>query len=139
MIHCAPSIPNYPDPQAGRLQAGMTIACEPFACTGKGYITERGAPEVFGLKRDPRPKDKLPANVTDALDAIAGLPFARRTLMRHMGGDANAAEEALKLLSKRRILVEYPPLCEKAGIRVSQTEHTIHILDDGIEVLTRLD
>ena len=56
-IHCAPSVPNYADAKATRLRANMTIACEPFASTGRGYVEAHGKSEVFMLKRDLRPKD----------------------------------------------------------------------------------
>lgn len=136
VIHCSPSIPNYPDPKAPRLRPNQTIACEPFACDGRGYIEEEGAAEVFGLVRRPKPKDKIPADVTDALDAMEGLPFARRSLLRHLG-DRRRVDEALRLLQKLKLLRSYPPLCESKGVRVSQTEHTIFISEDGAEVLTR--
>ena len=46
VIHCKPSIPNYPERRAGKLMAGQTIACEPFASDGKGYVDHEGRPEV---------------------------------------------------------------------------------------------
>jgi len=137
IIHCSPSIPNYPDARAGFLKAGQTVACEPFACDGKGYIEEAGKAEVFGLSRKPKPKDKLPDDLVAALDAIHGLPFARRTLRRHLDSDKRV-EECLKLLQKRKLYHGYPPLVEKPGVRVAQTEHTIFIHEDRAEVLTRL-
>jgi methionyl aminopeptidase len=58
-IHCAPSVPNYADPKAPRLRANQTIACEPFASDGKGFIDVDGVAEVFmqrRVRRDtPRP------------------------------------------------------------------------------------
>lgn len=136
-IHCAPSVPNYADAKAGRLKANMTIACEPFASDGKGMIEVDGAPEVFMLKRDVRPKDNLPADVIKAMEQSEGLPFARRDLERWLGslvrGDA-----ALKLLQKKDLVDEYPPLCEKPGVRIAQFEHTIFISETGAEVMTRL-
>jgi methionyl aminopeptidase len=136
VIHCAPSIPNYPDPKAGRLREYQTIACEPFACDGKGYIECAGNAEVFGSKRLPKPKDGLPPDIDAAVQKTQGLPFARRTLLRHLQ-DAQRVELALKLLRKAGLLVEYPPLVEKRNVRVAQTEHTIFIHPDGAEVLTR--
>jgi len=135
VIHCAPSIPNYPDPGAGRLKAGQTVACEPFVCDGKGYIESVGRPEVFGVKRKPKPRDRLPPDIEEAVLAAQGLPFARRTLLRHLGKDKRV-EEALKLLKRAKILIDYPPLVEKNGVRVAQTEHTIFIGDNGAEVMT---
>lgn len=137
VVHCAPSIPNYPDPKAGTLKANQTIACEPFVSDGKGYIDVQGAPEVFGTRRKPRSKDQLPEDIERALEATNSLPFARRSLLPWLKTKARV-EEALKLLKKRKLLVEYPPLVEKVGVRVAQTEHTIFIHEDGAEVLTAL-
>jgi len=136
-IHCAPSIPNYAEQKAGRLRANMTIACEPFVCDGKGFIEVRGGAEVFMLKRDVRPKDGLGPELERALAASEGLPFARRQLLPFLG--AGKVEDALKLLKKRGLVEEYPPLCEKPGVRVAQTEHTIFISETGAEVITRLE
>lgn len=137
VIHCAPSIPNYPDPKAGRLRENQTIACEPFACDGRGSVESAGPAEVFGLRRPPKPRDALPADIDAALQQTQGLPFARRTLLLHLGGDRKRVEEALKLCQRLKILVEYPPLVEKKSVRVAQTEHTMFIGANGAEVLTR--
>ncbi len=136
-IHCAPSVPNYADAKAGRLKANMTIACEPFASDGKGMIEVDGAAEVFMLKRDVRPKDNLPADVGKAMEQSEGLPFARRDLERWLG-TLQRGDAALKLLQKKDLVDEYPPLCEKPGVRIAQFEHTIFISETGAEVMTRL-
>jgi methionyl aminopeptidase len=137
-VHCKPSIYSYAEANAGRLRAGQTVACEPFVCDGAGYIENRGEPEVFGLKRKIKPRDRISKDVEAALESIHGLPFARRNLVEHLG-TAERVEKALQNLAKARILLDYPPLAEKPGVRVAQTEHTIFIHDDGAEVLTRLD
>ena len=136
VIHCQPTVPNYRDARAGRLRAMQTIACEPFACDGAGHIDAKGKPEVFGLKRRIKPKDKVPEHVVGAVEASEGLPFARRSLLTHLK-DEKAVEDALRLLDRVGLLIEYPPLVEKAGVRVAQTEHTIYIHENGAEVLTR--
>ncbi|MBL8734302.1 MAG: type II methionyl aminopeptidase [Planctomycetes bacterium] len=136
-IHCAPSVPNYADSKAPKLKPNMTIACEPFASDGKGYIDVDGAPEVFMLKRDVRPKDGLPAELERAMLASHGLPFARRDLERWLG-DTRRGDDALKVLRKKGLVDEYPPLCERPGVRIAQFEHTIFIHEDRAEVLTRL-
>lgn len=137
VIHCAPTVPNYPDPKASRLRANMTIACEPFVCDGRGHIEVNGAAEVYMLRRELRPKDNLPAELLAALAVTEGLPFARRQLLPVLGS-GKKVEEALKTLKKKGLIDEYPPLCEQQGVRVAQTEHTIFIGEDGAEVVTRL-
>jgi methionyl aminopeptidase len=136
-IHCAPSVPNYADAKAGRLKPNMTIACEPFASDGKGMIDVDGKAEVFMLRRDVRPKDNLPADVHKAMESSEGLPFARRDLVRWLGSLLKG-EDAVKLLKKKDLIDEYPPLCERPGVRIAQFEHTIFISENGAEVMTRL-
>ncbi|MBX3464399.1 MAG: type II methionyl aminopeptidase [Planctomycetes bacterium] len=135
-IHCAPSVPNYADPKAVKLRPNMTIACEPFASDGKGFIDVDGKAEVFMLVRDVRPKDNLAGELQRAVAQSDGLPFARRDLVRWLGS-AQKAEEALKVLLKKQLLEQYPPLCEKPGVRIAQFEHTIFIHEHGAEVMTR--
>ena len=43
----------------------------------------------------------------------------------------------MKLLGRLGLLIRYPPLAEKQGVRIAQTEHTIFIHEDRAEVLTR--
>lgn len=136
-IHCAPSVPNYADKKAARLKANQTIACEPFASDGKGMIDVDGKGEVFMLKRSVRPKDNLPKDVYEAMEASERLPFARRDMVRWLGSDKRC-EESIKLLTKKRLIDDYPPLSEKAGVRIAQFEHTIFIGENGPEVMTRL-
>ncbi len=136
-IHCAPSVPNYADSKAPRLRANQTIACEPFASDGRGFIEIDGKPEVFMLRRDVRPKDNLPGELRRAMEQSQSLPFARRDLVRWLGSLAHA-EDAIKQLTKKDLIDEYPPLAERQGVRIAQFEHTIHIHEHGAEVMTRL-
>jgi methionyl aminopeptidase len=137
VIHCAPTVPNYPDPKAARLRANMTIACEPFCCDGRGQIAEKGAAEVFMLRREIKPKDNVPADVIAAVSVTEGLPFARRQLMPVLN-TSKRVDEAIDLLDRKGLIHLFPPLCERDGVRVAQTEHTIFISESGAEVITRL-
>ena len=136
-IHCAPSVPNYHDPKAAKLRAGQTIACEPFACDGQGAIDVEGKAEVFMLRKPVKPKDNLPKDVFEAMQATERLPFARRDLVRWLGDEARC-EDALKVLLKKKLIEDYPPLVERQGVRVAQFENTIFIGEDGPEVITRV-
>ena len=53
-VHTPPQIPNQAEAGGPRLRKGMVFAIEPFACTGRGYISERGKAEVFMLVRPPK-------------------------------------------------------------------------------------
>lgn len=136
-IHCAPQIPNYDDGSNVRLKPGQTIAIEPFATDGKGYIAEVGKPEVFQQSRPLKIKDKLPEEIRQFLDAYHRLPFARRDLHRFF--TPKESEKVLAFLRKKRLLHEYPPLAEKLGVRISQHEHTLMITEDGAIPTTRID
>ncbi len=136
-IHCSPQVPNYKENSRVTLRAGQAVAIEPFASTGKGWVHDRGEPQVFQLKRRPKAKDRLPLALERFLLSLHGFPFARRDLVRAVG--AGGVEEALGLLRERKILVEYPPLAEDPGARVSQMEHTLLILEDRVVVTTDPD
>ena len=132
-VHGPPSIPNAPDASAAVLEPGAVVAIEPFATAGTGLVAESGRAEVFRL--DPRhPGDGVvPLELLEALRGFRGLPFSRRQLGAF---PVAAVEEALKILAVVGALSAYAPLVEVSGRPVAQTEHTIAVLPDGIEVLT---
>ena len=132
-VHCAPQIPNYRDGAKGRLRAGTVVAIEPFACTGRGYIRERGKAEVFMMVRPPRNARGLDRAILREIDSWRGLPIARRYLLDF---DAELVEETLSKLARQGSLMRYPPLVEEDGVMVAQTEHTMVITSDGVEVTT---
>lgn len=132
-VHTPPQIPNYGENGGGALKSGMVFAIEPFACTGKGMIRERGKTEVFMLVRPPRKATGLDKTVLREIDAWHGLPIARR-YFQHL--DRNALEDTFTKLARQGSLVRYPPLVEEEGVMVAQTEHSIFLGSDGAEVLT---
>jgi methionyl aminopeptidase len=132
-VHTAPQIPSYPERGGGKLKAGMVIAIEPFACTGKGYIKERGRAEVFMLERPPVKAKGLDRDVLREIEAWRGLPVARR-YFRHL--DREKVEEAFARLARQGVLHRYPPLVEEDGVMVAQTEHSLFLSPAGVEVLT---
>ncbi len=132
-VHTAPQIPNYGDAGGGRLEAGMIIAIEPFASTGRGFIRERGKSEVFMMVRPPRKARGLDRDVLKAIEEWRGLPVARRYFA---GLDAEAFEDTLGRLARQGSVMRYPPLVEEEGVMVSQTEHSLFLGPDGVEILT---
>jgi len=131
-VHCAPQIPSYPEGR-DRLKHGMTIAIEPFSSTGQGMICERGKAEVFMLVRPPRNARGIDKDVLKAIQAWRGLPVARRyfTDFPH-----KAVESTLAKLARQGSLIRFPPLVEDPGVMTAQTEHTMRITDEGVEVIT---
>jgi methionyl aminopeptidase len=132
-VHTAPQIPNYGERGGSRLQSGMVIAIEPFACNGRGMITEAGRSEIFMMVRPPRKAKGLDKDVLNAIMDWRGLPIARR-YFSHM--DTVAVEDTISKLTKQGSLMRYPPLVEKNGVMVAQTEHSMYVGEDGVEVLT---
>jgi len=132
-VHTAPQIPNYAEHGGGRLQEGMVFAIEPFASTGRGFIRERGKAEVFMMVRPPRKAKGLDKDVLRAIDGWRGLPIARR-YFRHL--EVEKVEDTISKLARQGSLMRYPPLVEEEGVMVAQTEHSLYLSADGVEVLT---
>jgi methionyl aminopeptidase len=132
-VHTAPQIPNYAERGGERLQAGMMIAIEPFACTGRGYIRERGKAEVFMMTRPPRKAKGLDRDMMRAIESWRGLPIARRYFREF---EPEVVDETFQKLARQGSLVRYPPLVEEEGVMVTQTEHSMYLGPDGVEILT---
>jgi len=132
-VHCAPQIPNYPERGTAHFHEGMVIAIEPFASTGRGMIREQGRSEVFMLVRPPRSAKGIDREVLNAIRDWRGLPIARR-YFTHL--DTDAVEHAISKLAKQGSLMRYPPLVEDPGVMTAQTEHSIYIGPEGVEILT---
>ena len=132
-VHCAPQIPSYGERGGGKLAEGMVVAIEPFACTGRGFIHEAGRAEVFMLVRPPRKAKGIDKEVLREMQSWRGLPIARR-YFSHL--ETDAVEDTISKLARQGVLVRYPPLMEQPGVLVAQTEHTLHVGSDGVEIIT---
>ncbi|MEZ5977304.1 MAG: type II methionyl aminopeptidase [Planctomycetota bacterium] len=132
-VHTAPQIPSVDDRSREKLKAGSVVAIEPFACTGEGYTHERGKAEVFMMMRPPRNAKGIDRDVLRAIDSWRGLPIARRYFADL---DQEAVEGAFAKLARQAVLVRFPPLVEKEGVMVAQTEHSLYVGPDGVEILT---
>ena len=62
------------------------------------------------------------------------MPFARRYIDREIG--APKVNFALKELKSRGVLHEFPPLLDKKGGTVAQSEHTVLVTEKGCDILT---
>jgi methionyl aminopeptidase len=130
--HDHPAIPNRAMEKGTVLKPGDVIAIEPFATDGPGRISEGPVNEIYGLSGS-RPVRLAAARLLlkEIMDKYRTLPFARRWLK----GDR--AEYALVQLLRSGAVHRYPVLWETEGALVSQAEHTVLILEDGCEVITR--
>mgnify|MGYP002630578363 CR=1 FL=1 len=132
-VHTAPQVPNYGERGGGRVSSGSVIAIEPFASTGRGYIREEGKAEVFMMARPPMRSKGLSKDVLREIESWRGLPFARRYFLQYPTKDV---EDTFAKLARQGALVRYPPLVEDDGVMVAQTEHTMYVCEDGVEILT---
>ncbi|MDV0447891.1 Methionine aminopeptidase 1, mitochondrial [Methanosarcinaceae archaeon Ag5] len=131
VAHDEPSVPNCRFQRDFSLSAGDTIAIEPFATDGIGYVDNGSIKEIYS--RVSRKQTRLPMvrKVLDQIDAYNGLPFAKRWL------EGEKLDFALNQLERDGIITSYPVLVEVSGGLVSQAEHTLIITEDGCEVTTR--
>jgi methionyl aminopeptidase len=132
-VHTAPQIPNHAERSGVRLKSGMVFAIEPFACTGRGYIEEKGRAEVFMMVRPPLRAKGLDRALLKDIESWRGLPIARRYFTGH---DPEKVEDAIAKLSRQGSLVRYPPLVEQEGVMVTQCEHSIYLGEEAVEILT---
>lgn len=132
-VHTPPQIPNHAERTGSRLKQGMVFAIEPFACDGEGYIAERGRAEVFMMVRPPLKAKGLDRDVLRAIESWRGLPIARRYFTDF---PSDAVEETISKLARQGSLQRYPPLVEREGVMVAQTEHSMVLGPDGVEILT---
>lgn len=132
-VHTPPQIPNYGDRAGDALREGMVFAIEPFACTGRGFIRELGKAEVFMMVRPPKKAKGLDRDILKAIESWRGLPIARRYFRDF---PEETLEDTLGKLARQGSLMRYPPLVEEEGVMVAQTEHTMYLGADGVEVLT---
>jgi methionyl aminopeptidase len=134
-VHTAPQIPAVADRWTrGTLEEGMVVAIEPFATNGAGPVQEAGKSEIFMLQKVPRKLKGIDHSVWAAIEGMKGLPFSRRTL-------ANLPEEAVEnsigRLRRTGCLIDFPPLVDTdPAVRIAQTEHTMIVTSDGVEVTT---
>ncbi|MCB9882963.1 MAG: type II methionyl aminopeptidase [Planctomycetes bacterium] len=135
LVHCSPQIPNVSEKSQHVIRPGQVIAIEPFATDGRGYINDHGTPEVFMMsrRRPPRNMRGLDPGVVDTLMAWNGLPVARRYFREH---DPKLVVSTFNRLIRTGELHPYPPLVERVGAMVAQTEHCIYVHDDHVEILT---
>lgn len=131
IAHTPPSIPNRRISNGVELHTGDIIAIEPFATDGAGRVVDGTLTEIFQVVH--KKPVRLPAAraLLKELAPYRTLPFAKRWLKTPQ------LDFALMQLEKAGIIHSYPVLKEAAGGMVSQTEHTLIVMDDGCQVTTK--
>jgi methionyl aminopeptidase len=132
LAHDEPAVPNRAMEKGTVLKVGDVIAIEPFATNGSGRISEAPINEIYGFSAL-RPVRLAAARtlLKEISESYKTLPFARRWLK------GERAEYALMQLLRSGSVHRYPVLWEVEGALVSQAEHTVVVLENGCEVITR--
>ena len=132
-LHAGLSIPNYDDGTTTKIREGMTIAVEPFATNGAGQVDDAKGGNIYRIIRDRQLKDADTMRLFEQIKAEFGtLAFCERGCQK-MNKDA---PRLLKNLFRHGVIMSYPMLREvKHGI-VSQTEHTLLIINNRCEITT---
>jgi len=139
IIHAGISVPNYADRRAAaiRLRPGTIVAVEPFATNGRGMVRDGSITNIYAFTgKTPR----IPLSEDEArilhyiLEEYRTLPFTPRWLASKFPPET--VKQAVKSLTAKGVLYDYPILVEAGKGLVSQFEHTFAILNDRVIVTT---
>ena len=134
-VHKRPTVPNFDNGDTTKLQKGMTIAIEPFATTGAGFVEELGEPTVFTLIGKKSVRVGFVRDILKMIEGYNGLPFTTRWLTKKFS--YAQVNFALNQLDQLGLLHKYPPLVEKSKGLVSQAENSF-LIEDEVKVLTKI-
>ena len=133
-LHAGKSIPSVGGLGSDVVEAGDTIAIEPFSTNGAGKVEGRKSGNIYRVLST---REIAPAVLNEflrKLDAsFKGLPFAERWAYAL---DRKAPAHLGRLLRAGRIMT-YEALLDAGRGIVAQTEHTMIVDDGGVEVTTR--
>ena len=132
-LHSGVSIPSVRENGGAVLKNGDVIAIEPFATDGAGRVGGKRNSNIYHLRNIRKMRDeKATELMTEIQKRYHGLPFAERWL--HSIQDD--ATKSLQKLMRTGVVSYYPILDELGKGMVAQSEHTVMINKDGVEVLT---
>ena len=138
-LHAGPFIPNKKDLSHKEvLKPGDAYACEPFATSGKGLVTNGKKSYIYRFVK--RVKKNLPYEEINYMkkieDLTKNLPFSPRLLEKHNIIPKNKIQRIIDTFIRKKILDHYPILIEITGAPVAQQEHTIILDMDGNPIIT---
>ena len=134
-LHAGLTIPNYDDNSETVLKEGTIIAVEPFATDGEGLVRESSNAEIFSLIQKKPVRSSITREALKIVEERKGLPASTRWLAKKIS--AIKAAFALKEMQQLGRLHLYPPLVEIKKGMVSQSEHTVLVIEEGCEILTK--
>ncbi len=132
-IHGSTSIPNTKNNNKTLLKE-KAIAVEPFLTTGIGEVIEGKPSEIFMLIQDKNTRDSASRKILEYIKTeYKTKPFCKRWLDQK----GFKTTFALKILTKEKIIYNFPVLVEKSKKPVSQAEETIIFHDNKVIITTK--
>jgi len=132
-LHGEKSVPNVAVESRASMEAYEVYAIEPFVTNGLGVVID--SPEVYIFRYlSPKKAKKADKEILATIwHRFKGLPFCDRWVRDLIPQDTLPK---LLELSRTGSLYGYHVLVEKGRGLVAQAEHTIIVLEDGVEVTT---
>ncbi|MEM2550327.1 MAG: type II methionyl aminopeptidase [Nitrososphaerota archaeon] len=133
IAHAPPSIYNYATQRGVVLEEGDIIAIEPFATNGAGLVTDSSEAYIFRYLSPKKAKKFERELLATIWNRFRSLPFCDRWVR-----DIIPGETLPKLIELSHIgsLYGYHVLVERGRGLVAQSEHTVIVCEDGVEVIT---
>ena len=134
VVHQSPSIPNIHARTGEVIPENSVIAIEPFATNGFGRAVEAADTEIYDLlDPDANARSKEARKVIELARKYNGLPFAKRWVEGEF--TPMGLKRAFKELEQRNALRGYPALVEKGRGMVSQSEASLLVFEDHVELV----
>ncbi|MEK6873640.1 MAG: type II methionyl aminopeptidase [Nanoarchaeota archaeon] len=132
-LHSGLTIPNYNNNSSIVLEEGI-YAIEPFITTGEGKVYDGKPSGIYQIKKSGSVRDNNAREILKyILDEYNTLPFCSRWLVKKFG---TRALISLNFLEQAGIIHQFTHLVEKSKSPVSQSEATIIIQGENVEVVT---
>jgi len=130
-LHAGLSIPSYDDGNTDPIEAGMTVAIEPFVTNGYGIVDNGKPGNIVEIARD---KEVADPKASEFLEYVKGefhaFPFCARSC------DFPDAEKYVRMLLRQGVLSSFAQLVERNKGIVTQHEYTFYIAGSKAEITT---
>lgn len=134
LVHAGLTIPNYENHNQTKLDEG-TYAIEPFSTTGTGLVYDGRKSGIYRLEKEAGVRDTTARKIYQyILEEYKTLPFCERWLTKKFG---SRTKLSLLFLEQAGIIHHYAQLVEKSHAPVAQSEDTVIIEKDRVEVTTK--
>jgi len=132
-LHSGISIPSIAERGGPVLKSGDVIAIEPFVTNGAGRVGGKRNSNIYHMRQVRKIRDEKASNLMKKIqEKYKGLPFAERWISKFQ----NRPTKDFQKLIKAGVVSYYPILDELGKGMVAQSEHTVMITNNGVEVLT---